>query len=211
MTNETAITTVDTNSIVSEFAGGASGSISAMIGIGAVKESDAPFQMYRGEEQEPVPLLHNNGKPVLTLNNLRLQGVEIADGVGKFNATKLNLFVKTDTGTETLMLTCGLTTYVSQFIICGLLGMTEKYGVNYLFHLRTKRGEQGMRPWFASIVACGSWITDEKLRDQLKAAKGTPKMEQLLRSGVEALKMALGTYEIKPVDVIEATTEEAPF
>ena len=44
-----------------------------------------------------------------------------------------------------------------------------------------------------------------------KAAKGTPKLEALMRDSVEALKLSLGVTDIQEIEVTEATSEEVPF
>ena len=76
MTNETSITTVDT-SILAEFAGGTTGDVEMMIGIGLVKDSDAVFFQYLGEEQTPQALVYNSGKPLTRFANVRLVGIDI--------------------------------------------------------------------------------------------------------------------------------------
>ena len=212
MTNETAAITTADQTLVAEFAGGASSSVSAMIGIGAVKDSDAPFQQYVGEEQEPVALMHRNGKPVTAINNVQLVGIDVADGIGKFNSTKLNIYLKSSQGNVALF-TCGLTTYAAQYAVTGLLGMVQEFGIESVFHMRASRGDQGMRPWFTWIVPTigGKSAKDETVREQLKASKGTPKLEALMRDSVEALKLSLGVTSIQEIEVTEATSEEVPF
>ena len=55
MTNS-AITPVDNSALLAEFSGGSNTDVSMMIGIGLVKDSEAVFFQYLGEEQTPSAL-----------------------------------------------------------------------------------------------------------------------------------------------------------
>ena len=111
-------------SVLADMMGGGSGTdrdIAMMIGIGLNKESDAVFFQYLGEEKQPAALtIPSNGKPLTYLRNVRLVGIEIAEDIGTFKSTKINVFLESGAG-NVVMLTSGLTTLWSQFLVCGLL------------------------------------------------------------------------------------------
>ena len=89
----TAITPTDlASSIVSEL-GGSESNVDMMIGIGLNKESDAVYFQYLGEEQKPAALMMPSGKPCTRMANIRLVGLDVAEDVGEFKSTKLNLFI----------------------------------------------------------------------------------------------------------------------
>ena len=110
MSDNTAIV-YDNNvaEIVADFAGGGANDISMMVGIGLDKDSPAVFFQYLGEEQPPMALVYNNGKPLTRMANVRLVSIDIAENVGSFNATKLNLIIESSSGRR-MLLTSGLTT-----------------------------------------------------------------------------------------------------
>ena len=86
MTNETAIVTNPAvSNLISEFSGGSASDIEMMIGIGLVKDSDAVFFQYMGEEQQPQALMLPSGRPLTRLANVRLHSIDIAENVGEFN------------------------------------------------------------------------------------------------------------------------------
>ena len=101
------VTTAD-QSLLAEFSGGAAGDVEMMIGIGLVKDSDAVFFQYMGEEQTKALML-DSGKPLTRLGNVTLTGISIAEDVGEFKSTKLNLYLQSSQG-RTIMLTSGLAT-----------------------------------------------------------------------------------------------------
>ena len=103
-----------TSALVADFAGGASSDVEMMIGIGLVKDSDAVFFQYLGEESKPMALtVPTSGRPLTYLRNVTLSGIEIAEEVGEFKSTKLNLYLESAQG-NVVMLTSGLTTLWSQ-------------------------------------------------------------------------------------------------
>ena len=145
-TANTTETTDIASSIVAEFAGGQQGDVQMMIGVGLVKDSDAVFFQYVGEEQAPRALtLPTSGKPLTRLQNVTLSGISIARDIGEFKSTKLNLFLTTSQG-RTLMLTSGLTTIWSQCVITSLMGLYSSYNINEAFTLDSWKGNSKMRP-----------------------------------------------------------------
>ena len=134
MTTTTAMTTSAPSVLAELVDGGMQHDVSMMIGIGINKDSDAVFFQYLGNEQPPAALtIPSNGKPVTTLWNVRLVGIEIAEDVGTFKSTKLNLFLESERG-NVVMLTAGLTTLWSQCIMTGLSGMYQSYDLNTVTH-----------------------------------------------------------------------------
>ena len=113
----------DNTAIVSDLvAGGQQSDVSMMIGVGVNKDSDAVFFMYRGDDQEPVALtIPTSGKPLTRLGNIKVTGINVAEDVGTFKSTKLNLFLTTNSGTV-ILVTSGLTTLWSQCVLTGLMG-----------------------------------------------------------------------------------------
>ena len=109
----TSALSVDTTSVLAEFAGGQSSDIAMMIGIGLVKDSEAVFFQYVGDEQTPQALMLPSGKPLTRMGNVRLAGVSIAEDIGEFKSTKLNLILETNAGNQ-IMMTSGLTTIWSR-------------------------------------------------------------------------------------------------
>ena len=201
--NETALS--DTSAVLAEFTGGGSSDVSMMIGIGLVKDTDAVFFQYLGEEQTPQALMLPSGRPLTRLANVRLAGVSIAEDIGEFNSTKLNLYLTSSQG-RTVMLTSGLKTIWSQCILTGLHGVLNDYDLNEtVFTLDTWKGTSKMRPCFGAIRTAGQKVSDQVMYELLKEARGNKdneKVDSILRECVAALNAAV-TGESVSVDVIE--------
>lgn len=193
-------------SVLAEFTGGSGmeQDIAMMIGVGVVKDSDAVFFQYLGNEQEPAALtIPTNGKPLTTLRNVRLVGIDIAEEVGSFKATKLNLFLESNQG-NVVMLTAGLQTLWSQCIVTALSGLYQSYDLNTSFNLNSWKGTSMMRPCFASIKIGQEKISDQMLYDQLRelrADKAHDKVLAVMRDSVSILKAALNGGDVDAVDV----------
>ena len=200
MTNS-AITPVDNSALLAEFSGGSNTDVSMMIGIGLVKDSEAVFFQYLGEEQTPSALMMPSGRPLTRLANVTLAGIDIAEDVGEFKSTKLNLFLQSSQG-RVVMLTSGLTTIWSQCVLNGLMGLYHSYDLNTPMQLDSWKGTSKMRPCFAAIRCEGAKVSDQELYEMLTEARGdrdTVKVEQLCRMAVKTLREGLGVVE--PVDV----------
>tara|TARA_Y100000401_G_scaffold31316_1_gene22879 strand:+ start:1057 stop:1704 length:648 start_codon:yes stop_codon:yes gene_type:complete len=199
-------------SILSELVdgGGMEQDIAMMIGISVVKNSDAVFFQYLGDDKEPQALMNpRSGKPITTLPHMRLVGISIAEDVGTFNLTKLNLFLEATAG-SVVMLTSGLTTLWSQSVIIALSGLYQTYDLSTPFSLNSWKGTVGLRPTFASIKIGKEKITDQMLYDQLKelrADKAADKITAVMRDSVEILSAALGGGDVDAVDVQVEETE----
>ena len=193
-------------SVLTEFTGGSGmeQDIAMMIGVGVVKDSDAVFFQYLGNEQEPAALtIPTNGKPLTTLRNVRLVGIDIAEDVGAFKATKLNLFLESNQG-NVVMLTAGLQTLWSQCMVTALSGLYQSYDLNTSFNLNSWKGTSMMRPCFASIKIGQEKISDQMLYDQLRelrADKAHDKVLAVMRDSVSILKAALNGGDVDAVDV----------
>ena len=193
-------------SVLTEFAGGSGmeQDIAMMIGVGVVKDSDAVFFQYLGNEQEPAALtIPTNGKPLTTLRNVRLVGIDIAEDIGTFKATKLNLFLESNQG-NVVMLTAGLQTLWSQCIVTALSGLYQSYDLNTSFNLNSWKGTSMMRPCFASIKIGQEKISDQMLYDQLRelrADQANDKVLAVMRDSVSILKAALAGGDVDAVSV----------
>ena len=208
MTDNNALAT--TNSILAEFTGGSQSEVEMMIGIGIVKDSDAVFFQYLGDEQPPQALtMPSSGRPLTRLANIRLTGISVAENVGEFNSPKLNLYVQSSAG-RTILLTSGLSTLWSQYALTGLMAMYQTYQMDQTFTLDSWKGTSKMRPCFSAIRVEGDKLVDEQLKEQLLEAKSDndqKRTEQLLRSAVSAINIAIGgnVQEAEVTDVTDAT------
>ena len=200
----TANTVDPTSALVAEFAGGQSSDIAMMIGIGLVKDTDAVFFQYIGDEQTPQALMLPSGKPLTRLANVRLVGCNIAEEVGEFKATKLNIFLETTQGRQVL-LTSGLTTIWSQCALTGLMELLKTDSLIEPFTLDTWKGNSKMRPCFAAIRTFGQKRSNDEMYNGLVDARtdrDSKKLNDILRDAVECLGLAVGTPSpIAPVDV----------
>ena len=210
-TMTTAPIVTDNSAVLAEFVGGQASDVSMMIGIGLVKESDAVFFQYLGEEQQPRALMMPSGKPLTRFSNVTLSGVDIAEKVGEFNSTKLNLYLESNQG-RIIMLTSGLTTHWSQCIITALMGMFNSYDLQTPFVLDSWKGTSKMRPCFACVRIGKNKISDQMIYDQLADARSDrdkAKVERIMRDSVEILRHAT---ETNPAEItVHTTTEEGEF
>ena len=202
-------TSIDTTAVLAEFTGGNSSDVAMMIGIGLVKDSDAVFFQYLGEEQTPQALtLPTSGKPLTRLSNVRLAGISIAEDVGEFKSTKLNLYLESSAG-RTVMMTSGLQTIWSQCVITSLMGLFNSYNLDQPFVLDSWKGTSKMRPCFAAIRQGGVKVSDQMMYDQLRdlrADRATDKLISVMRDAVEILNNAVTGGPVEKAVVV--TTEE---
>jgi len=202
-------TSIDTTAVLAEFTGGNSSDVAMMIGIELVKDSDAVFFQYLGEEQTPQALtLPTSGKPLTRLSNVRLAGISIAEDVGEFKSTKLNLYLESSAG-RTVMLTSGLQTIWSQCVITSLMGLFNSYNLDQPFVLDSWKGTSKMRPCFAAIRQGGVKVSDQMMYDQLRdlrADRATDKLISVMRDAVEILNNAVTGGPVEKAVVV--TTEE---
>lgn len=200
----------ETAALVSEFAGGSSSDVSMMIGVGLVKDSEGVFFQYLGDDQQPTALMLPSGKPLTRMANVRLAAVEIAEDIGEFKSTKLNLILETTAGSK-VMLTSGLTTIWSQCVLTSLMGLYNSYSTDEFFQLDTWKGTSKLKPCFAAIRVKGQKISDQETYDLLRDARSdrdNAMVQQLCRNAVTQLQAAVG---IEPAVVNEVTKEETDF
>ena len=207
----------DNTAIVSDLvAGGQQSDVSMMIGVGVNKDSDAVFFMYRGDDQDPVALtIPTSGKPLTRLGNVKVTGINIAEDIGTFKSTKLNLFLTTNSGTV-ILVTSGLTTLWSQCVLTGLMGAFETGNLEFALTLDTWKGTSKMKPCFAAIRSGDLKMSDTDLYEQLKEARAdrdTKKVETILRDSVSILSHAVSPSEeqaptVEKVQVEDNNTEE---
>ena len=205
MTNLATRTSAD---LITEFAGGESSDVSMMIGIGLIKDSDGVFFEYLGEEQQPRALMLPSGKPLTRMANVRVAGVDIAEDVGEFNSTKLNLILETTAGSR-VMLTSGLTTIWSQCVLTSLMGMLKQSLIEEVFQLDSWNGTAKMRPTFAAVRIKGQKISDQEMYELFAGARtnrDNDLKEQLARNCVTQLQAALGVVGVEVT--VEATKTE---
>jgi len=194
---------------VSDLIGGAESDVSMMIGIGLVKDSPAVFFQYLGDEQTPSGLTMPSGKPVTSLKNVTLSGISIAEDVGEFKSTKLNLFLTSNQG-RTVMLTSGLTTIWSQCVLGGLIGMFASYDLASPFNLDSWYGTSKLRPVFAAVKLNGTKVSDNDMYTKLADARSDRDkalVERIMRDAVDVLRGALGVELADVVVESEPSTE----
>ena len=194
--------TVPSTSVLAEFVSNVRDDIAMMIGVGLVKDSDAVFFQYLGEDQTPRALtVPTSGKPVYNLVNVRLVGIDVADDIGEFKASKINLMIESSQ-VNTIILTSGLATLWSQCLITCLMGLVNHYDMETPFTLNSWKGTSAMRPCFASIKVHGQKVTDDMMYEQVAEARGNRDkagLEALMRDAVGCLKAAING---QPVDVV---------
>ena len=194
---------------VSDLIGGAESDVSMMIGIGLVKDSPAVFFQYLGDEQTPSGLTMPSGKPVTSLKNVTLSGISIAEDVGEFKSTKLNIFLTSNQG-RTVMLTSGLTTIWSQCVLGGLIGMFASYDLSQPFNLDSWYGTSKLRPVFAAIKMNNTKVSDNEMYTKLAEARSDRDkalVERIMRDAVDVLRGALGVELAEVVVDSEPSTE----
>ena len=203
------------SALVAEFSGGNTSTVDMMVGIGVLKDSDAVFFQYLGDSNEPAALMLQSGKPLTRMGNVTLTGVGVADDIGEFNASKLNVFLESSKGT-TVLVTSGLTTIWSQCIINGLMAMFNGGDLTCPFNLDTWKGNSKMKPCFGGIRIGQDKMSDNDLYVQLTAARtdGNKQLvEKIMRDSVEILSHALtgGPVEEAVVTTEPTVTVDADF
>ena len=216
----TANPTADTASLVAELGGQATQSVDYMIGIGLVKDSDAVYFQYVGDEQKTA-LMEPSGKPVYRIGNVFLTGLTIIDDVyadAGFSGSKLNVFLQTQNGVS-VMLTSGLSTIWSQCLMTSLMGLYRTGALGHLISIDTWKGTSKMRPCFAAVRDGAAKVTDNDTYQALtdaRADRDKVKTDAIMRDAVEVINAVL--TDVKPslappevVDVTETASEELMF
>lgn len=213
MTNLPTAPTNNINALVTEFAGGAASDISMMIGVGLVKDTDAVFFQYLGEGVEPMALVQNSGRPLTRLGNVKLAGISIAEDVGEFNSTKLNVVLESSAGTQVLV-TSGLTTIWSQCLLNGLMAMVNGGDITCPFNLDTWKGTSKMRPCFAAVRVGSTSMKDNDLYTLLADARSDGNKQlvtTLCRNAVNTISDSLTGGPVEEAVVADNTVVLADF
>ncbi len=201
--------TLVASEFVSELVADQPSSVDMMIGIGLVKDTDAVYFQYLGDEQSPTALMLPSGKPCTRLPHVTLTGIEIAEDIGEFNSTKLNLIVTSSAG-RTVLLTSGLQTIWSQCMITALMGVFGEYALNAPMTIDTWKGTSKMRPCFAAIRQGQQKMSDTEVYNQLREARSDRDkelVERIMRDSVEILQGALGIESTSVEDVTDVTPD----
>jgi len=192
----------DTAAIVAQFGGQQQSTVDMMIGVGVVKDSEAVYFKYEGDDQTTA-LVQASGKPVTRIGNVCLTGITIDDDVYKeagFAGSKLNVFLQTQQGT-TVLLTSGLTTIWSQCLITSLMGLYAANRMAAMISIDTWKGTSKMRPCFAAVRDGQTKVSNNDVYDALKDARtdrAKDRTESIMRDSIELLAAAL---DVQVVDV----------
>jgi len=209
-----AITPADTTALVAELGGSSNQTTDFMFGIGNVKDSDAVYFQYMGDDQLQA-LVGATGRPQTRIGNVFLTGVEIADDVYKeagFEGNKLNVYLRTQSGV-TIMLTSGLTTIWSQCLMTAFMGLADTAALTHLITIDTWKGTSKMKPCFAAVRDGNVKVSNDFMYEALKEARGDrnkAKVEELMRQAVSAVSAELGG-DVQDVVVNEISEEEVSF
>jgi len=207
----TANLTDNTAAIVAEFGGSSQQTVDIMIGVGLVKDSEAVFFQYEGDEKVTA-LMQASGRPVTRIGNVRLTGLSIADDVyadAGFSGSKLNIFVETQAG-RSVMLTSGLTTIWSQCLMTSLMGLITDNALDHLICIDTWKGNSKMKPCFAAVRDGQRKVTSNEMYQALMEARSDrdrEKTERIMRDAVDVLNAALGQAPVQVAEVREADPE----
>jgi hypothetical protein len=216
----TANPTVDTTALVAELGGQPTQTVDYMIGIGLVKDSDAVFFQYMGDEQKTA-LMEASGRPVTRIGNVYFTGLTIIDDVyadAGFSGSKLNVFLETQNG-RTLMLTSGLSTIWSQCLMTALMGLFRTESLDHLISIDTWKGTSKMKPCFAAVRDGAVKVTDNETYQALidaRSDRDKVKIEAIMRDAVEVINTAIETSAVaevpmSPPQVIDVTEEKIDF
>lgn len=203
----TPVQIVDSSSLVAEFGGSSNIAVDVMIGVGLVKDSEAVFFQYVGDDNKQA-LMQANGRPVTSIHPVTITGIGIADDVYKdagFSGAKLNLFLRTQNGTN-VMLTSGLTTMWSQCITTCLMGLYSQNSLNSLIKLDTYKGKSNKGATFASMYNNGNKVTSNAMYQDLADARQSrnfDEVERLQRSAIELVSAAITeSADVQPTEVV---------
>ncbi len=181
--------------------------VDCMIGIGLVKDSEAVYFQYVGEKETVALVDPKSGKPIKKFGNALLTGISVAEDIGEFKSTKLNLYLQTAQG-RTFMLTSGLNTIWSQCVLTGLMGLWNAGGLDQPISIETWKGNTKMKPCFASIKFNNQKVTDAHMYEQLRDSRSAGDQAQTLticKQAVELLDHAIKGDSEYPVEVTVST------
>ena len=211
----TANLTDNTAAIVAEFGGSSQQTVDIMIGVGLVKDSEAVFFQYEGDEKVTA-LMQASGRPVTRIGNVRLTGLSIADDVyadAGFSGSKLNIFVMTQAG-RSVMLTSGLTTIWSQCLMTSLMGLVTDNALDHLICIDTWKGNSKMKPCFAAVRDGNRKVTNNEMYEALMEARSDrdrEKTESIMRDAIEVINAGLLNESMQEVDAVVLEAEANLF
>lgn len=211
----TANMTPEALAIVSECGGSTVQTADLMIGIGLIKDSEAVYFQYLGDDNQAA-LIQPSGKPVDRIGNVRLTGLSIADDVyaeAGFKGSKLNVMLETQQG-RSVMLTSGLTTIWSQCLLTSLMGAMGTDALDHLLSVNTWKGNSKMKPCFAAVRDGQRKMTSNVMYQALadsRADRDRAKTEALLRDAVELINAAVTGGEVQDVQVTDLDNAVAEF
>lgn len=207
--------TDNTAAIVAEFGGSSQQTVDIMIGVGLVKDSEAVFFQYEGDEKVTA-LMQASGRPVTRIGNIRLTGLSIADDVyadAGFSGSKLNIFVMTQAG-RSVMLTSGLTTIWSQCLMTSLMGLITDNALDHLICIDTWKGNSKMKPCFAAVRDGNRKVSSNEMYQALMEARSDrdrEKTETIMRDAIEVINAALLNESMQEVDAVVLEAEANLF
>jgi len=208
----TANLATDTASIIAEIGGGSAPQVDIMIGVGLVKDSEAVFFQYLGDDSTQA-LVRDNGKPVTRIGPVLITGLSIAENIYKdagFNGSKINVFVESQSGVS-IMITSGLTTMWSQCVITGLMGLADAQQLNSSISIDSWKGTAKMKPIFACIRNNGNTVTSNETYTLLSDARsnrdGAAK-EKIMRDCIAIINESLTGVPALVEDVTEVAEKE---
>ena len=207
--------TDNTAAIVAEFGGSSQQTVDIMIGVGLVKDSEAVFFQYEGDEKVTA-LMQASGRPVTRIGNVRLTGLSIADDVyadAGFSGSKLNIFVMTQAG-RSVMLTSGLTTIWSQCLMTSLMGLITDNALDHLICIDTWKGNSKMKPCFAAVRDGNRKVSSNEMYQALMEARSDrdrEKTESIMRDAIEVINAGLLNESMQEVDAVVLEAEANLF
>lgn len=207
--------TDNTAAIVAEFGGSSQQTVDIMIGVGLVKDSEAVFFQYEGDEKVTA-LMQASGRPVTRIGNVRLTGLSIADDVyadAGFSGSKLNIFVMTQAG-RSVMLTSGLTTIWSQCLMTSLMGLITDNALDHLICIDTWKGNSKMKPCFAAVRDGNRKVSSNEMYQALMEARSDrdrEKTETIMRDAIEVINAGLLNESMQEVDAVVLEAEANLF
>lgn len=212
----TVISTANnTSALVAELGGQAPQAVDYMIGIGLVKDSDAVFFQYVGDDEKQA-LMEPSGRPCTRIGQVFLTDISIIDNVYEergFSGSKLNVFLQTQSGVS-LMLTSGLSTIWSQCLITALVELQMAGALDHLITIDTWKGTSKMRPCFAAVRDGAAKVSNDDTYEALmkaRANKDRALVETIMRDSVENIAAALSMASPEVVEVTEEIDEAVQF
>lgn len=200
--------TTDSSALVAEFGGSSSTtSYDILVGVGLVKDSEAVFFQYKGDDQKEA-LMQANGKPVTRIYPVQFSNVTIEENPyasSGFEGCKLNIEFTTQGG-KTVCLTSGLTTMWSQCMLIAMTGLMKAGGIEHLIAIDTWKGNSKYGTCFAAVRDNGIKQSCQELYDAFltaRQAKDAARKEALARDAVSVLNGALAVSKIENVEVVE--------